>query len=69
MPYTYPISINGTREKKVELIKDIFSYLRESRTLNDEPKMFDDLYYKSVTELTDIRFKLRKNSPYFTKER
>ena len=69
MPYTYPISIKGTREKKVELIKDIFSYLRESQTLNDEPKTFDELYDKSVTELMDIRFKLRKNSPFFNKER
>jgi len=69
MAYTYPISINGTREKKVELIEDIFGYLRQSRTLNDEPKTFDDLYDKSVTELMDIRIQLRRNSPYFTKER
>ena len=69
MAYTYPISINGTREKKVELIEDIFGYLRQSQTLNDEPKTFDDLYDKSVSELMDIRFKLRRNSPYFTKER
>ena len=64
MTYTYPISPDNVRQKKVDLIRVIFAKLRSSGLpfTDGETKMFDELYDKSLTELYNINTNL--NSSY-----
>lgn len=66
MIYTYPISAEGIQQKKVELIRSIFTILKSSGLPFKEPEsnMFDRLYDKSITELQDIKYKLN-TTPVF----
>lgn len=64
MQYTYPISPDNVRQKKVDLIRVIFSKIRSTGLPfdNGEVKMFDRLYDKSISELQDINYKLNSSS-------
>jgi hypothetical protein len=64
MTYTYPISPDNVRQKKVDLIRVIFSKIRATGLPfdNGEVKMFDKLYDKSISELQDINYKLNSSS-------
>jgi len=64
MQYTYPISPDNVRQKKVDLIRVIFSKIRSTGLpfQDTEVKMFDKLYDKTISELQDINYKLNSSS-------
>ena len=64
MTYTYPISPDNVRQKKVDLIRVIFAKIRSTGLpfQDTEVKMFDKLYDKTISELQDINYKLNSSS-------
>ena len=64
MTYTYPISPDNVRQKKVDLIRVIFAKIRSTGLpfKDGETRMFDKLYDKTITELHDINRKLSSSS-------
>ena len=64
MTYTYPISPDNVRQKKVDLIRVIFAKIRSTGLpfTDVETKMFDQLYDKTLTELYNINANLNSSS-------
>lgn len=64
MTYTYPISKDNVRQKKVDLIRVIFAKIRRTGLpfQDGETKMFDRLYDKEITELQKINHSLSSSS-------